>query len=229
MGEEKTIPIYLGHRKRIRQRFLKHGLEPFHDYEAIELLLTYAILRKDVKPTAKLLVERFGGFKGVMDASIEELETVQGVGRNTAILIRMIKACSERYLREKVLHKPTISSPNDLLDYCRQSMEGLRDEQFRVIFLNSKNEVITDEVIQEGTVDQSAVYPRKIIERALNHKATALIFVHNHPSGDPSPSLQDRELTRGLVSMAQGLGIRVHDHLIIGQKGHFSFREGDLL
>lgn len=229
MSTDLDKPDYLGHRSRIRDRFLKHGLEPFHDYEALELLLIYAISRKDVKPIAKCLIERFGSFREVMDASIEELQGVKGVGLNSAILLKLIKGCADRYLREKVLLKPVISSPSALLDYCRHCMGGLKEEQFRVIFLNAKNEVLTDEIIQQGTIDQAAVYPRKIIERTLSHKAKALIFVHNHPSGDPSPSQQDKELTQGLIRMAKDLGIRVHDHLIIGRKGHFSFKEGDLL
>ena len=229
MSTDPDKPFYLEHRSRIRQRFLKHGLEPFHNYEALELFLTYAISRKDVKPIAKCLIEQFGSFKEVMDASIDELQEVKGVGLNSAILLKLIKACADRYLREKVLHRSAISSPVALIDYCRHYMEGMKEEQFRVIFLNAKNEVLADEMIQEGTIDQAAVYPRKIIERALSHKAKALIFVHNHPSGDPSPSQQDKELTQGLLRMAKDLGIRVHDHLIIAHKGHFSFKEGDLL
>ncbi len=229
MPTNSDRPSYLGHRSRIRDRFLEHGLDPFQDYEALELFLTYAISRKDVKPIAKHLIKRFGSFREVMDAGFDELQEVKDVGLHSAVLLKLIKACANRYLKEKAIHKPVISSPVALLDYCRLCMEGLKEEQFRVIFLNAKNEVLTEEVIQQGTIDQAAVYPRKIIERALTRKAKALIFVHNHPSGDPSPSQQDKELTQGLFRMARDLGIRVHDHLIIGQKGHFSFKEGELL
>jgi DNA repair protein RadC len=229
MSNNADKPSYPGHRSRIRDRFLKHGLDPFQDYEALELLLTYAISRKDVKPVAKRLIERFGSYKEVMDAGIDELLEVKGVGLNSAVLLKLIKASTIRYLKEKILHKPVISSPMALLDYCRLCMEGLKEEQFRVIFLNTKNEVLAEEIIQQGTIDQATVYPRKIIERALAQKAKALIFVHNHPSGDPTPSQQDRQLTRDLLRMTQDLGIRVHDHLIVGQKGHFSFKEKDLL
>lgn len=222
-------PHYHNHRERLRKRFLKTVFEGFQDYEALELLLTYAIPRRDVKPLAKELIARFGSFRGVLDASREELTRVKGLKENTAIFIHALKECSALYLREGLVERKQISSTSALLDYCRVVMSGLRDEQFRAVFLNSQNEVIADEVIQEGTVDQSVVYPRKVMERALYHKASALIFVHNHPGGNCRPSAEDRNLTTELCSVAKGLHIKVHDHLIICKSGYFSFLERGLM
>jgi DNA repair protein RadC len=222
-------PHYLNHRRRLRERFLKTGFEGFQDYEALELLLTYAIPRKDVKPLAKELLSRFGNFQGVLDATSEELTAVRGIKENAATFIRALKSATSLYLKECVLRKNQISSTSALLDYCRAAMSGLRDEQFRAVFLNSQNEVIADEVIQEGTVDRSVVYPRKVMERALYHKASALIFVHNHPGGNSKPSLDDKRLTTEIVNIAKGLGIKVHDHLIVSRDGYFSFLERGLL
>jgi DNA repair protein RadC len=224
-SQKSEHPHYHGHRKRIRERFLKTGLASFHDYEVLELLLTFAIAQKDVKVLAKQLISRFQTFQGVLDAPLNELKTVVGIGEHCALLIKLIKECSDFYLRAKIYHKDIISSPEALLNYCKSAMAGLGDEQFRVIYLNTKNEIIADEPLQEGTVDQSAVYPRKIIEHALKHGASALIFVHNHPSGSPEPSVHDKNLTDLLKQISENIGIKVHDHLIIGKQGYFSFRE----
>jgi DNA repair protein RadC len=222
-------PHYLEHRARLRERFRRTGFGGFQDYEALELLLTYAVPRRDVKPLAKELIRRFGGFQGVLDAPIEELVSVDGVKDKTATFIHALKGCASLYLREGVRRSGQISSTSALLDYCRVAMGGLRDEQFRAVFLNSQNEVIADEVIQEGTVNQSVVYPRKVMERALHHKASALICVHNHPSGSCKPSPEDKRLTAELMGIARGLGIRVHDHLIICASGYYSFLEHGLM
>lgn len=224
-SQKSEHPHYQGHRKRIREHFLKTGLASFHDYEVLELVLTFVIARKDVKPLAKELITRFKTFQGVLDAPFNELKTVPGIGEQCAILIKLFKECSVFYLRGKIYHKDIISSPEALLNYCKTSMAGLENEQFRVIYLNTKNEVIADEPLQEGTVDQSAVYPRKIIEHALKHRASALIFVHNHPSGSPEPSIHDKNLTNLLTQVSENMGIKVHDHLIIGKQSYFSFRE----
>jgi DNA repair protein RadC len=218
-------PYYLGHRKRIKARFIKTGLESFHDYEILELLLTFAIKQKDVKPIAKELIACFQSYQGVLDAPIKELETVKGIGQHCAVLLKLIKESSDFYLREKIYNKNIISSPEDLFKYCKASMSGLKNEQFKVIYLNTKNEVIADELLQEGTIDQSAVYPRKIIECALNQRASALIFVHNHPSGNPEPSTHDKSLTDLLIKISMNMGIKVHDYIIIGKNGYFSFKE----
>jgi DNA repair protein RadC len=224
-SKKSEQPHYLGHRKRIRERFLKAGLASFQGYEVLELLLTFAIKQKDVKPLAKELIARFQTFQGVLDAPLNELKTVPGIGEHCAILIKLVKESSDFYLREKIYCKDIISSPEALLKYCKSSMSGLGNEQFRVIYLNTKNEVIADELLQEGTIDQSAVYPRKIIECALKQRASALIFVHNHPSGSPAPSVHDKNLTDLLIRVAENMGIKVHDHIIIGKQGYFSFRE----
>lgn len=223
-------PHYLGHRRRLRERFRNTGFEGFRDYEALELLLGYAIPRRDVKPVAKALAEKFGGLRGVLDAPYEELVEVEGIKENSATFLAALKGCAVAYLRERAKEgRATVSSTSALLDYCRAAMGGLGDEQFRAVFLNTQNEVIADEVIQEGTVDRSVVYPRKVMERALHHKASALIFVHNHPSGNCRPSEDDRAVTAELIRAARGLGITVHDHVIISGDGYYSFLEKGLM
>ena len=161
---------------------------------------------------------------------MEKLKEVKGIGEHSAVLFKLVKAASERYLRDRLINaQNVIASPGELITYCQSKMGWLKDEQFRLIYLNTRNQVIEEEVLQEGTVDQAVVYPRKVMERAIRLKATALILVHNHPSGSPYPSPEDRELTRTLALAAKNLQIKVHDHLIIGQEGHFSFLENNLL
>jgi len=228
-SNKEPKPHNLGHRKRLKNRFLNDGLQTFNDYEVIELLLTYAIHQKDVKPIAKELLSCFKTFQAVLEAPAEDLTKVSGIGEHCAILLKLTRACSDFYLREKLKKKDIISSPNDLLNYCRSSMAWLGDEQFRVIHLNSKNEILHEETVQEGTVDQTAVYPRKIMERALKQKAVSLIFVHNHPSGSPVPSVHDKTLTQALIKAAKTLNINVHDHIIIAKSGYYSFREEGII
>jgi len=222
-------PHYHGHRARLRQRFLQGGTGALQDYELLELLLTFAIPYSDVKPLAKKLIAHFGSFTRVFDASPEAIMEVTGLKEYSAVLIRLVKACAEYYLKEGVLDRQKISSLSALVDYCRTSMGGLADEQFRVIFLNSQNEIIAEEIVQEGTVNQTVVYPRKVLELALKHKATGLILVHNHPSGNLTPSVADLELTRSLVKASRALNLTVHDHLIISRHGYFSLAEKNLL
>ncbi|HMK65747.1 MAG TPA: DNA repair protein RadC [Thermodesulfobacteriota bacterium] len=216
----------------MKHRFMKAGmeLESFQDYEAVEFLLTYALARIDTKPIAKELMKAFGSFRGILEAPLEELQKMPGISEHTALLFKMVKASSDRYLRDRLFASPdVIASPGDLITYCQSKMGWLRDEQFRLIYLNTRNQVIEEELLQEGTVDQTVVYPRKVMEKALKLKATALILVHNHPGGSPNPSPEDRELTRTLVQTAKNLQIKVHDHLIIGREGHFSFLENHLM
>ncbi len=199
------------------------------DYELLELLLTYAIPRADVKPLAKDLLKHFGSFTGILDAPTEALMEVAGLKESSATLVRLVKSCAEHYLKENVLQRQRIASLTALVDYCRTAMGGLTDEQFQVIFLNSQNEIIAEEIVQEGTVNQTVVYPRKVLELALKHKATGLILVHNHPSGNLTPSVADQELTHSLVKASRPLNLTVHDHLIISRHGYFSLAEKNLL
>jgi DNA repair protein RadC len=218
-------PHYLEHRKRLREKFQKAGAEGLHDYELLELLLTYALPRKDVKPIAKALLDRFDGLAGVLDATQHELEEIKGLGPNSATLIRLVKELCTVYLAERAKEKDVLSSPQAVVDFARSKLAGLPHEAFMVIYLNTKNEVIEHEVIHEGTVDRAVVYPRKIIESALAHHAVGLILVHNHPSGYPDPSEEDKQLTRAAVEAARTVDIRVLDHIIVGKNGYFSFRE----
>ena len=226
---DASAPHYKDHRKRIKERFRNHGLEPFNEYEALEFMLTYAIAQKDLKPLAKALIKRFGDFQKVLEAPLEDLIQVDGMGEHAALLIKLFRDCSQYYLRRTIDKRDIISSPVDLVNYCKSAMAHLPDEHFRVVYLNAKNEIIKDEIVQEGTIDQTAVYPRKIIEQALQKKAAALILVHNHPSGNPEPSVQDRQLTTSIISAAATMDIRVHDHIIIGRTGYRSFREEGIL
>jgi len=229
MSKKSNESLSEGHRRRLRERFKKIGLEGFHDYEFIELLLTYAIPQRDVKPLAKELIQRFDGIKGVFDASIEELTSVTGIGERTAILIKLLKSGATLYLKTRIKSKEALSSPQDVLNFCQYALSGEKNEKFMVIYLNTKNEVIEVEILEEGTINRTAVYPRKVIEGALRYNASALIFVHNHPSGDPTPSKTDRRLTEDLEKAASTVEITVHDHIIIGKHSHFSGRENGWL
>uniref|UniRef100_A0A7C3YZW6 DNA repair protein RadC n=1 Tax=Desulfobacca acetoxidans TaxID=60893 RepID=A0A7C3YZW6_9BACT len=231
-------PHYHGPRARLRGRFRAGGAAALQDYELLELLLTFAIPYSDVKPLAKSLIAHFGSFGQVLDAPLEGLLEVKAEdikGRSlrltefSATLIHLVKACHEVYLKEEALKRQRILSLEALVDYCRTAMGGLKDEQFRVLYLNSQNEIITEEILQEGTVNQTVVYPRKILELALKHKATGLILVHNHPSGNLMPSAADRELTKTIVQASRPLSLTVHDHLIISRHGYFSLAEHDML
>ncbi len=222
-------PHYHGHRGRLRARFLTGGAAALQDYELLELLLTFAIPYSDVKPLAKGLIERFGSFSQVLDAPPEALMEFMGLKEYSACLIHLAKACIELYLKEEALKRQKIPSLEALINYCRTSMGGLKDEQFRVLFLNSQNEILAEEIIQEGTVNQTVVYPRKVLELALKHKATGLILVHNHPSGNVTPSAADQELTATIVKAGHALNLTVHDHLIISRHSYFSLAEHNML
>jgi DNA repair protein RadC len=227
MDEKK--PHYTEHRQRIKQKFKKTGFKGFQDYEVLELLLTYAIPRRDVKPLSKELIVKFRDFQGVLDAPVEELAAFPGLGEHSAILLKLARECSDLYLKKKALKDRRVCRSPELINYCRMSMGGLKDEQFRVVFLNTQNEIIEIEIIQEGTIDQSVVYPRKVLERALYHKAAALIFVHNHPGGNTRPSYADKEITKTLVDAAKSMDIEVYDHLIIGRDTFFSFMDAGMI
>jgi DNA repair protein RadC len=222
-------PHYNCHRGLLRGRFLTDGVWALQDFELLELLLTFAIPYSDVKPLAQNLIAYFGSFGQVLDASPEALMEFVGLKEYSTCLIHLVKACHEVYLREEALKRICIPSLEVLVDYCRTAMGGLKDEQFRVIYLNSQNEIISEEILQEGTVNQTVVYPRKILELALKNKAAGLILVHNHPSGNLSPSALDRELTKTVVKASQALNLTVHDHLIISRHGYFSLAEHYML
>jgi DNA repair protein RadC len=222
-------PHHLGHRQRLREKILKHGPTGLADYELLELILFGAIPRGDVKPIAKELIRRFGSFADVISAEPQRLMEVAGVGDSAAAYIKSVQAASLRFLQDQVLDRPVISSWDALLDYCRASMGYSRQEQFRVLFLDKKNTLIGDEVQQKGTVDHTPVYPREVVKRALELGATAIIMVHNHPSGDPTPSKADVDMTKQVVDAARSLGITVHDHVIIAKRESYSFKSHGLL
>lgn len=222
-------PHYINHRKRLRERFQKAGVGGMHDYELLELLLTYSIPRRDVKPVAKMLISEFGSLSGVLDAEPQKLEELKGVGTMTATLIRLVKELYGSYLAENMKRGDVLSSPEAVTEFARVRLAGLKNEAFMVIFMNVKNEVIDYTLLQEGTVDNVAVYPRRIIESALGRHASGLILVHNHPSGNPVPSGEDKRLTQDIVDAALTLDIRVLDHIIVGKSGYFSFLENNLI
>jgi DNA repair protein RadC len=222
-------PHYHGHRLRLRRRFRRGGGEGFHDYELLELLLTYALPRADVKTQAKDLIKRFGGLQGVLDAGFDEMESVPGVGPASATLIRLVKEIASSCLAEGMRHRDLLSSPQAVVDFARLSLAGLPHEAFMVIYLNTKNEVIDHERVHEGTIDRAVVYPRRIVEAALAHHAAGLVLVHNHPSGHIQPSEEDREITRAIVQAAGTVDIRVLDHIVVGRNGYLSFVQEGLL
>ncbi len=224
----KVLPHYVGHRDRLRERFLTGGPEALPDYELLELLLFMAIPRTDTKPLAKALIVKFGSFADVIAAPIERLKEFE-LKDNTIAAIKVVEAASLRLARAKVIDRPALSSWEALLDYCASAMGRLETEEFRVLFLDRKNALIADECLQKGTVDHTPVYPRQVVKRALELNASALILVHNHPSGDPTPSRGDILMTRELTAAANALKIQVHDHLVIGRGKHASFKALGLL
>jgi DNA repair protein RadC len=222
-------PHYHGHRQRLRDRFLDAGSEALGEYELLELILYRAIPRRDVKPLAKELIKTFGSFSEVISAPVERLKKVNGLGDTAITELKVVQAAATRLLRGKVKDRAVLSSWSDVLDYCRSAMAFADKEEFRILFLDKRNHLIADERHQTGTVDHTPVYPREVVKRALELSATAVILVHNHPSGDPSPSRADVEMTRAIVEVAKPLGIAVHDHIVVGKQGHASLRERKLI
>ncbi|MAW80751.1 MAG: hypothetical protein CMI63_10970 [Parvularcula sp.] len=218
-----------GHRERLRARFKKAGVDGVQDYELLELILFRAIPRRDVKPLAKELIALFGGFPQVIAAPTERLMEVKGVSENVAQELKIVQAAALKLSQARVLKRPVISSWDALLSYCRAAMADEKTELFRILFLDKKNILIADEVQQRGTVDHTPVYPREVVKRALELGASAIILVHNHPSGDPTPSRADVDMTNQIVKAAAALNIRVHDHLVIGHDKHASFKSLGLL
>ena len=217
-------PHYHGHRERLRTRFLEAGAEALADYELLELVLFRALPRRDVKPLAKALIKKFGSFAEVISAPPARLEEVDGVGDAAITDLKIVQAAANELLRGGLRQKPVLSSWSAVLDYCRTAMAYAEREELRVLYLDKRNQLIADERQQVGTVDHTPVYPREVVKRALELSASALILVHNHPSGDPTPSSADVDITRQIIEAGRALRITVHDHLVVGRDGVASFK-----
>ena len=220
----KADEHYHGHRERLRSRFRDHGDTALADYEILELLLFRLIPRRDTKPIAKALLDRFGTLAGVFGADAVLLTEVKGVGETVATDIKLIAATAHRMLKSELKGSQVLASWSSVIEYCHAAMAHETREQFRILFLDKRNALIADEVQQRGTVDHTPVYPREVVKRALDLSATAIILVHNHPSGDPTPSRADIDMTKMIIDTAKPLGITVHDHIIIGKQGHVSLK-----
>ena len=214
-----------GHRKRLQEKFLAAGLAGFHDYEVIELLLTLATPRRDCKAAAKAALRRFKTLQGVFEASAGELCEVEGIGPRNLLGLKLIKAVADRFLEKRLIQKDPLRNSGELFDYLYHSMRGKHRECFVALFLNAKNRVLGTDTLFEGTLTASSVYPREVVLAALEHRAAALIFAHNHPSGDPEPSADDYAITRQLVFACRAVGITVHEHIIIGHNRYYSFAD----
>ena len=218
-----------GHRQRLRERFMAAGLDGFHDYEVIELLLTLATPRKDCKQAAKQALERFDSLPDVLEASQAQLCEIDGLGPRNIFGLKLIKAVAERYLIKKLEQRDPLNNSRDLFDYLYSRIRDKQQEHFEVVYLDAKNRVLTSQTLFRGTLTASSVYPREVVRAALDHKAAALIFAHNHPSGDPTPSAEDRVITRRLVFACRLVDIVVHEHIVIGRSGYFSFADQGLI
>jgi DNA repair protein RadC len=223
-GLAEAPPHYHGHRERLRERFREAGPDALSDYELLEAVLFRAQPRRDVKPLAKSLIAIFGSFAEVISAPVARLAEVKGMGDASITELKLVQAAASRLVRGEVKKRPALSSWSAVLDYCRTAQAFADREQFRVLFLDKRNRLIADEVQQTSTVDHTPVYPREVVKRALELSATAIILVHNHPSGDPTPSHADIQMTQQIIAVAGPLGISVHDHIIVGREGHVSFK-----
>jgi DNA repair protein RadC len=212
-----------GHRKRLRERFLKSGLEGFQDYEIVELLISLGKPRTDCKPQAKEAICRFKSLRGVLEASLEELQKIKGIGPHSIFGIKFMQAVARRFLQERSLDKPVCASSQEIFDYFYHSMRGLPKEMIKVVFLNTRNEILEIYDISQGTVDSSHLYIREVIERAIMAHAVSFVMVHNHPSGNPDPSRSDRDLTKALIKAGSVMNIKLADHIIIGDNRFYSF------
>lgn len=215
-------PMKTGHRERLRQKYIRAGADSFHDYELIELLLTYAIQRRDVKPIAKALFHKFKTLQNMVDADLKELKQVEGLGDNSALLLKLIRELSVFYLSAKIEKRDVIASSEDFSNFARMKLGGLQEEQMLAIYLDSNNQIIEYEVTATGSVDYVTVYPRKILEQVILHKATGLLLAHNHPTGSLSPSANDLTLTRQIAEVIKPLGVRLRDHVIVSKTSCFS-------
>jgi len=221
---DDEAPHYHGHRDRLRARFSEVGGDALPDFELLEIVLFRSIPRRDVKPVAKDLLRRFGSFAEVLAAPPALLSEVDGVGESVVTDLKIVEAAARRFAKGAVARRPVLSSWTSVIDYCRTAMAFSEKEQFRLLFLDRRNALIADEVQQSGTIDHTPVYPREVVKRALELSASAVILVHNHPSGDPTPSSADIKMTREIVDVAKPLGIVVHDHIIVGREGHASLK-----
>jgi len=224
LAPPKNKPHYHGHRGRLRKRFAEGGVSALADYELLELYLFNSNPRNDMKPVAKDLIKTFGSFAEVIAAPVDQLKTIKGISEKTAIDLKLIKAAATKLSQESILDQPILSSWSALMDYCRTAMQFEAKEQFRVLFLDRKNRLIKDEIMSQGTIDRAPVYPREIIKRALDLNSTAIILAHNHPSGDPTPSQSDVDITKKIIKAGDSIGLTVHDHLIIGRENVASFK-----
>ena len=223
-GQPAEKPHYHGHRERLRERFYGAGPDALSDYELLEMALFPALPRRDTKPLAKALLKKFGSFAEVVHAPEARLREVDGIKDASVTQLKLLAAAASRIAKGEIRRSIALSSWNDVIGYCRTSMAFADKEQFRILFLDKRNQLIADEVQQTGTVDHTPVYPREVIKRALELSATALILVHNHPSGDPTPSQADIQMTKAIIDIAGPLGISVHDHIIVGKNGHASLK-----
>jgi DNA repair protein RadC len=222
-------PHYAGHRQRLRERFLNSGPGALADYELLELILFLALPRRDVKPLAKALLARFGSFAGVIQAEPDDIAAVKGAGETVAVALGSVRAAALRLMQDDLMERPVFANWSQVMAYCKARMGSEKRESFRLLFLNRKNLLIADEEQQRGTVDHTPVYVREVIHRALQLGATAFVMVHNHPSGDPTPSKADIQLTREIQDAAEKLGIHLHDHIVVARGGATSFKEMGLL
>jgi len=226
----KTINDKNGHRKRLREKFIKSGISGFNDYEIIELLLTLGMPRKDCKQPAKEAIKKFKSLKGVLEAPMEKLQEIDGIGPHNAFGIKLFQEISDRYLKERIIGKKIkLRSSKEVYDYLFQSMQKNEKEIFKVLFLDAKNRIINTEDLFEGTLNSSVVYPREIMKMAIKYNAVSLIFAHNHPSGNPEPSQSDKVITKNLVIAGKVMQIKILDHIIIGDNKYFSFADEGLI
>lgn len=223
-GFAEAPPHYHGHRERLRDRFRGVGADALSDYELLELVLFRALPRRDVKPLAKTLIGKFGSFAETVHAPAARLREVDGLGEAAITEIKLIAAAASRVAKGQLKQRTVLSSWSAVIDYCRAAMAFADKEQFRILFLDKRNQLIADELQQVGTIDHTPVYPREVVKRALELSATAIIMVHNHPSGDPTPSTADIQMTKSIIGIANPLGISVHDHIIVGKNGHASLK-----
>ena len=228
-SDGKARPHYHGHRERLRQRFLDGGSDALPDYELLEMVLYGALPRGDVKPLAKDLIREFGSFAAVISAPPARLQEIDGVGPSVVAALKVVEAAAGRMQRTALKDRDVLSSWDAVLNYCRTRMAFGDREAFRILFLDKRNQLIADEEQQRGTVDHTPVYPREVVKRALELSATAVILVHNHPSGDPQPSRADIQMTQSIIEVAKPLGIAVHDHVIVGRDGHASLKAMKLI